>query len=107
MSRSTLELFQPEDRRAFPRSACRNCRRRKECPYSCDFAYERSLHCGALLGETAARFLTAEAQRLRAGVSRADSAADLLCAGSAAEHAVSDVLSAELRLLENLSAPIC
>lgn len=98
MSRSTLELFQPEDRRAFPRSACRNCRRRKECPYSCDFAYERSLHCGALLGETAARFLTAEAQRLRAGLSRAD---------GAAEHAVSDVLSAELRLLENLSAPIC
>ena len=104
MSRSTLELFQPEDRRAFPRSACRNCRRRKECPYSCDFAYERSLHRGFLVGEAAARFLTAEAQRLRAG---ADSAADLLCAGSAAEHAVSDVLSAELRLLKNLSAPIC
>ncbi len=107
MSRSMPELFQPEGRGAFHRSACINCRRRKDCPYSCDFAYERSLHRGALLGQAAARFLTAEAQRLRAAVSRADSAAGLLCADSAAEHAVSDVLSAELRLLENLSAPIC
>ena len=107
MSRSTPELFQPEGQGAFHRSACLNCRHRKDCPYSCGFAYERSLHCGALLGEAAARFLAAEAHRLRAGVSRADSTAGLLCAGNAAERAVSDVLSAELRLLESLSAPIC
>ncbi len=106
MIRSTPDLFQPEGRGAFHRSACINCRRRKDCPYSCDFAYERSLHRGALLGQAAARFLTTEAQRLRAGASRAGSAADLLCADSTAERAVSDVLSAELRLLESLSAPI-
>lgn len=106
MSSSTPELFQPEGRGAFHRSACINCRRRKDCPYSCDFAYEQSLHRGALLGEASTRFLAAEAQRLRAGVSRAGSAADLLCADITAERAVSDVLSAELRLLESLSAPI-
>lgn len=106
MSRSIPEPFQPEGWGSLRRSACLHCRRRKECPYSCVLAYERSLHRGALLGKAAARSLTAEAQRFRAEVSRADSAPDLLRAGSAAERAVSDALSAELRLLESLSAPI-
>ena len=85
------------------RSACWNCSRREDCPYSCDRIFERRLRRAVSQGETAARFLTAEALRLRKEISRADSAECLLRVGEAEECALSNMLRMEIASLEGRS----
>lgn len=103
MNRSISDLLTANYHSGLHRSACWNCSRREDCPYSCDRIFESRLRRTVSQGEAAARLLTAEAVRLRREISRADSADHLLRVGEAAEVALSNILRMEIASLEGHS----
>ena len=104
MSRSVSDTWTPGARSRLPRSACHNCRRRKDCPYSHDRILDRALYQAALQGKAAAQPLEAEACHLCEVFSGAGSPSLLLYANERLELTLAALLRAELETLERLSA---
>ena len=103
MSRFTPDFLIPENRGSLTRPACQRCRHRKDCPCSCDRVFERSLRRAASQGQTAAKLLMAEGERLLEAISCADDVYGLLGADEAAEYTLSNILHAEITLIKSLS----
>lgn len=102
MSRFVSEFPTPEER---SRSACRSCRRRKDCPYSVDRVWKKDpCLAAARQGEAAARRLTAEAGRFLAEISPAVHVRQLLRADDAVERTLFDILCGEVSLIAALTA---
>lgn len=103
MSHSISDFFLPENHSRPYRSACRNCCRRKNCPYACDRVSEEFLPRTVSQGEDAAQWLTVEARRLFEEISCADNICQLLRADRAVEFALAHMLQAEMALFEKSS----
>lgn len=102
MSLSASDILMSEYRGALNRSACWNCNRRKECPYSYDHILEKSLNRAACQGEITAQRLRTAAERLLEEISGADHVCHLLCADEELERVLTDVLYAENTLMKSL-----
>ena len=81
-------------------TACPRCCHRNACSYFCDHAFAESVFCAARQGKNAAHLLTAEAERLREAISRADDIRSLLSADETLERTLSRLLRREINSAE-------
>ena len=105
MSRSVSDTWMPGADSHPSRSACCSCCHRKDCPYSHARILDNALRQAVSLGETAARLLTAEADRLHEAFSGTSSPSCLLHANESLEQTLNSLLHAELEMIERLSTP--
>ena len=103
MSRSVSDTWMPGVHSHPSQSACCSCRRRRECPYSHARILDNALRQAVSQGETSARLLTAEADRLHAEIAGAGSLSCLLHTDECLEQTLISLLRAELEMIERLS----